>query len=42
MTFASIVTMVVIIALVWGGLVALLTLALRKERKKRSSKDNAT
>lgn len=34
MSFSSILTMLVILSLVWGGLVGLLLLALRKETRK--------
>ncbi len=35
MSFSSIVTMLVIVALVWGGLVGLILWALRKEARRR-------
>lgn len=35
MSTTAIVTMVVILGFVWGGLAAILTLAIRKEREKQ-------
>lgn len=36
MSFHSLVVMIVFLVLVWGGLAALLAIAIRKERDKRS------